>query len=68
MAWQMLREGWLKKLEDNFGQLTTQIDAERDARQMLEERVRQLEKRPPLPSLVALRTKQLRKQNMWCQK
>eukprot|EP00434_Breviolum_minutum_P038741 symbB.v1.2.034380.t1/scaffold4427.1/size39785/3 len=36
-----------KKLEDNFGQLKTEIDAERDARQVLEERVRRLEKRPP---------------------
>lgn len=36
-----------KKLDDNFGQLKTEIDAERDARQVLEERVRQLEKRPP---------------------
>ena len=36
-----------KKLEDNVGQLKTEIDAERDARQVLEERVRQLEKRPP---------------------
>ena len=36
-----------KKLEDNFGQLKVELDAERDARQMLEERVRQLEKHPP---------------------
>ena len=36
-----------KKLEDNFGQLQAELHAERDARQMLEERVRQLEKHPP---------------------
>ena len=36
-----------KKLEDDFGQLKTEIDAERDARQVLGERVRQMEKRPP---------------------
>ena len=36
-----------QKLEENFGQLKTEINAERAARQVLEERVRQLEKHPP---------------------
>ena len=71
------------KLEDNFGQLQAELHAECDARQMLEERVRQLEKHPPtgaggpnskekvdktLPSLVASQRGQLRKQSIWCEK